>query len=81
MSPDAVRDALALIKSYQDMAARDWEDYDRFGEERAAILRHADLVKVCDVLAITVAAAVVRLGMDAEEFLNDVRSRLGGDST
>ena len=81
MSPDATLDALALIKAYQDIAARDWQDYDRFGEERAAILRHANLVEVCDVLAITVAAAVVRLGMDAEEFLADVRSRLGGYST
>jgi hypothetical protein len=33
------------------------------------------------VLAITVAAVVVRLGVDAAEFLNDVRSRLGGYST
>ena len=56
MNPDATRDVLALVKSDQDVAARDWKDYDRFGEERAAILRHADLVQVCDVLAITVAA-------------------------
>ncbi len=80
MNPDAVRGALALVKSYQDVAGRDWEDYDRLEEERVAILRHANLVEVCDVLAVTVAAAVVQLGMDAEEFLGDVRARLGGYS-
>ena len=80
MNPDAVRDVLALVKGYQDVAGSDWEDYDRFGEERATILRHANLVEVCDVLAVTVAAAVVQLGVDAEEFLGDVRARLGGYS-
>jgi hypothetical protein len=69
-----------LTRGFPEQLPAEGSPDDSLGPQ-AETPRHADLVEVCDVLAITVAAAVLRLGMDAEEFLVDVRSRLGGYST
>lgn len=78
LNADSLRDAVALVQLHRDAAARDWADYDRSGEERAAILRHADLPAVCDALALLAGIAIDELDMGTEEFLAELREKLGG---